>query len=262
MHLSEVGLYHYKARMYHPGLGRFLQADPIGYGDGMNLYAYVSGDSINWRDPRGTSGQCIKPVGTNICRGSEREAMEFLSGAGYNFLSSEMDAAADSSSQPSSRVHSSDAPRTVRLTLRVAPGQGRGTTATLAAARFAVANQHLVQRTSVGQEVTGAIIRVAGGGWVHTEGSIVSSRFIAYINVPDVVRYDSRGIHSHNENQGPLFGKVDLDNVRQLGRSFYLWNTQGELRMIGPTIPPHATEPFGGYLMCRSVFDTSTCVRN
>jgi RHS repeat-associated protein len=35
----EIGLYYNRARYYNPFMGRFLQADPIGYGDGMNLYA-------------------------------------------------------------------------------------------------------------------------------------------------------------------------------------------------------------------------------
>ena len=32
--LPEIGLYHYRARIYNPTLGRFMQADPIGYGGG------------------------------------------------------------------------------------------------------------------------------------------------------------------------------------------------------------------------------------
>jgi RHS repeat-associated protein len=47
------GHYYYKARFYHPKLGRFFQPDPIGYGDRMNMYAYVGGDPVNRTDPSG-----------------------------------------------------------------------------------------------------------------------------------------------------------------------------------------------------------------
>jgi RHS repeat-associated protein len=41
--LPGVGLLYYKARMYSPLLGRFLQTDPIGTDGGMNVYGYVGG---------------------------------------------------------------------------------------------------------------------------------------------------------------------------------------------------------------------------
>jgi RHS repeat-associated protein len=51
---SDLGLYDYRNRFYHPGLGRFLQPDPTGFaGDSSNLYRHCGGDPVNNVDPTG-----------------------------------------------------------------------------------------------------------------------------------------------------------------------------------------------------------------
>ena len=52
--IKELGIYDYRHRMYHPGLGRFLQTDPTGFDAGdMNLYRYCDDDPVDRTDPTG-----------------------------------------------------------------------------------------------------------------------------------------------------------------------------------------------------------------
>ncbi|MBT9519293.1 MAG: AHH domain-containing protein [Dechloromonas sp.] len=47
------GLIFYRARYYHPGLGRFASRDPIGMQGGINPYAYAGGNPVLYNDPSG-----------------------------------------------------------------------------------------------------------------------------------------------------------------------------------------------------------------
>ena len=56
---EETGLYYYRARYYDPEIGRFLNEDPIEFDGGINFYAYVGNNPVNYVDPFGLARQCI-----------------------------------------------------------------------------------------------------------------------------------------------------------------------------------------------------------
>lgn len=53
---EESGLSYHSARYYLPWLGRWGSADPIGIGDGVNLFCYVKGSPVNKVDLFGMNG--------------------------------------------------------------------------------------------------------------------------------------------------------------------------------------------------------------
>ena len=69
-------MYYARARYYDPRLGRFLSTDPLGQGQGLNVYAYVDNDPLNNVDPIGlvdialvysNAGSAANVGGVNVC---------------------------------------------------------------------------------------------------------------------------------------------------------------------------------------------------
>jgi RHS repeat-associated protein len=48
-----TGLSFYRARYYHPQLQRFVSEDPLGFGAGVNFFAYVGNSPLSFVDPLG-----------------------------------------------------------------------------------------------------------------------------------------------------------------------------------------------------------------
>lgn len=58
---TETNLYYYRARYYDPTIARFLSEDPVRFGAGINFYAYVKNEPIDFVDPYGLKCEQLTP---------------------------------------------------------------------------------------------------------------------------------------------------------------------------------------------------------
>jgi len=75
-----TGMYYYRARFFHPALGRFVSEDPLEFVDGPNIYLYVGDHPLDAIDPQGLS--FYQWLYTGDWNASEDAYREALDGAG------------------------------------------------------------------------------------------------------------------------------------------------------------------------------------
>jgi len=85
MHDTESSLVYNRKRMLHPGLGRFMQRDPLGYQDAANLYEYVRSAPQQFQDPSGEAishADCEKQANQMLACGRAKHIAKLLKKGG------------------------------------------------------------------------------------------------------------------------------------------------------------------------------------
>jgi RHS repeat-associated protein len=81
------GTYYMRARYYDPEAGRFISKDPIGLEGGINMYAYVGGNPLNYVDPLGLFspgdamyGKYMMDIGAKAGQITDEDIYDFFGG--------------------------------------------------------------------------------------------------------------------------------------------------------------------------------------
>ena len=105
-HDAELGLVNMRGRMYDPRLGRFITADPFATEplnpQGLNRYAYVQNNPVNFTDPSGFECQVIEYVTVQTPNGEQTvKVTHSCGGEGGGSSGSNQNTGGQSSSQSS-----------------------------------------------------------------------------------------------------------------------------------------------------------------
>ena len=79
----ESGLYYNRHRSWDPHTGRFLQEDPLGLEEGVNLYPYVFNNPVNSTDPLGRFPRFLNKKGWDALKDGTKGTLKARYGGNF-----------------------------------------------------------------------------------------------------------------------------------------------------------------------------------
>jgi RHS repeat-associated protein len=80
---KETNLHYNYFRDYDPGIGRYIQSDPIGLTGGINTYGYVHADPLRLTDPSGQLAPIVAVGGVALVGGLAQGITSAVTGGSF-----------------------------------------------------------------------------------------------------------------------------------------------------------------------------------
>lgn len=226
---EETGLEYHAARYYLPWLGRWCSADPIGIGDGVNVYGYGKGNSIISKDSKGTQVEnetgFTQPAYSNIIQNHPKGHIDL------SFYSSKQSINNNNKSAVSAPFNSNKKPTAQNKKSGSGKQQNDTDQKILDEINKFLKNAHKL----VGATLTQELKTIELPSFQSNYGDYYGGRIVFDIQYPRQnpvnrnYKFDNQGAYKgfeFNLNMDPFRNTIDINNIGSTSMSYRVGNTR------------------------------------